>query len=86
MTVGSLVNMDVNASGAIQAMRHMSAPKPAVTSIAKRTHSRILLLLWAPLFWAVKADTDESIDEGTRNMNVMSFSTIPTAEEDASPL
>ena len=31
------------------------------------------------MFWAARAETAESIEEGTRNRKLMTFSTMPTA-------
>ena len=39
----------------------------------------------APMFWAPRADTVDSIEEGTRNKNPMIFSTIPTAAASVRP-
>ena len=33
----------------------------------------------APAFWAARADTVDSMEDGTRNTKLMTFSTMPTA-------
>ena len=37
------------------------------------------------MFWADKAETADSMEEGTRNTMPMNFSTMPTAAASASP-
>ena len=43
------------------------------------------MCLPAPIFWAESAETDESIEDGTKNKIPIIFSTIPTAAESLSP-
>ncbi len=40
----------------------------------------------APIFWAVMAEIADKKAEGTRNMNPISFYTMPTAAEAINPL
>ncbi len=40
----------------------------------------------APIFCAQRAETVESIEDGTRNKTPITFSTIPTAAASESPL
>jgi hypothetical protein len=39
----------------------------------------------APMFWADRAETADSMEEGTRNTMPINFSTMPTAAASASP-
>ena len=39
----------------------------------------------APTFWAPSADTVDSIEDGTRKMKLMIFSTMPTAAASVRP-
>lgn len=64
MTAESLVNIEVNADGAVQLIAHIRAPNSAVTSIPDLTASFTLTFLPAPRFCAVNVVTAESMAEG----------------------
>ncbi len=64
----------------------MAIPKPTVIKMAYRSVSLARPSFFAPMFCADKAETAESIVDGTKNTTPMIFSTIPTAAASTSPL
>ena len=64
----------------------MSRPNPPAMQIAYFKAATACCGFPAPTFWAPKADTVESMDEGTKNKKLITFSTIPTAAASVRPL
>ena len=61
-------------------------PKPTAMAVAYHRVRRARRSFPAPIFWADRAETADSMEEGTRNTMPINFSTIPTAAASASPL
>ena len=63
----------------------MNTPKPNATAMAYHSVCSARRGLSAPMHCAPRADTVESMDDGTRNKKLMIFSTMPTAAASVRP-
>ena len=79
ITSASAENRPTKGSAASCITRTDSAPKETESRIAYRRVFSARSGFPAPIFCAPNADTDDSIDDGTKNRKLMSFSTMPTA-------
>ena len=82
----SFVNIASTASAAISMMTITIIPYTVVIIVAYLSVFSALSGLPAPIFCADRADTAASIEDGTINRALITFSTIPTAAASVIPL